>query len=154
MDESDKKALDDIEQFGCHVLNVLEGDGEPSFSYSIGINKQQNKPDVVVMGLKSELAHSLVNNYKDRLLSGEEFIPGKYYQGFLEGFDVCFVEVDKSHYDELFGWGLWLHKGYEFDMLQLVWPTTKGIWPWSNDKSDYYDWAQPILSHSGEVSEI
>lgn len=41
MNERDQKALVDIEEHGCHVLNVMEGDGEPSFTYSIGINKKQ-----------------------------------------------------------------------------------------------------------------
>jgi hypothetical protein len=64
MDEREQKALNDIEKYGSHVMNVMEGDGEPSFTYSIGINKKQNKPDIVILGLKSELAHSMANNYR------------------------------------------------------------------------------------------
>jgi hypothetical protein len=41
LDDRDKKALSDIEEYGCHVLNVAEGEDEPSFTYSIGINKNQ-----------------------------------------------------------------------------------------------------------------
>ncbi|MFP3344815.1 hypothetical protein R0J87_20270, partial [Halomonas sp. SIMBA_159] len=29
VDERDEKALSDIEEYGCHVLKVMEGDGEP-----------------------------------------------------------------------------------------------------------------------------
>lgn len=126
MDEQDQKALDDIEQYGCHVLNIMEGEGEPCFSYSIGINKKQGKPDLVVVGLKRELAHSIINNYKDRLLEGEVIEPGKFYSDFLGGFDV----------------------------LQLIWPTTDGVWPWDDNKSDYYKWAQPILNEKGVVEKI
>ena len=154
MDERDQKALKDIEEYGCHVLNVMEGDGEPSFTYSIGINKKQNKPDVVILGLKSELAHSMANNYKNRLLEGETFEEGKFYSDFLGDFDVCFVKVSKKFYDEYFGWGLWLHDGNDFEVLQIVWPTTNGTWPWDEDKSDFYKWAQPILNESGHLSEI
>lgn len=120
MDDKDQKALNDIEKFGCHVLNVAEGEGEPSFTYSIGINKKQNKPDVVILGLKAPLAHSMANNYKDRLLSGEVFESGKFYADFIEGFDVCFVQVAREHYRAYFGWGLWLHDGSDFEMLQMV----------------------------------
>ncbi|MBY5991735.1 DUF4262 domain-containing protein [Ferrimonas balearica] len=154
MDEEDLKALDDIEKYGCHILGVMEGDGEPRFSYSIGINKQQDKPDLIVVGLKPELSHSIINNYKDRLLSGETFVPGYYYSGLLEGFDVCFVEVDKSNYKNYLGWGLWLHKGDDFKVLQLIWPTTNGQWPWDKPISKFYEWAQPILSASGTLREI
>lgn len=154
MDEQDRKALDNIEEFGCHILKVMEGEEEPQFTYSIGINKKQNKPELIIVGLDNELAHSMVNNYKNRLLAGEVFESGKYYSDFLEGFDVCFTEVDKSHYKEYLGWGLWLHNGDDFNVLQLIWPTTKGLWPWDNDKSEFYEWAQPILNKSGVLSKI
>ena len=73
VDEKDQKALDDIEEFGCHVINVMEGEEESQFTYSIGINQKQYKADLIVVGLKRELAHSIVNNYKDRMLAGESF---------------------------------------------------------------------------------
>jgi hypothetical protein len=154
LDERDQKALDDIEKYGCHVLNVAEGEGEPLFTYSIGINKKQNKPDVIILGLKTQLAHSIVNNYKDRLLGGESIVPAKFYSNFIGGFDLCFVKVAKKHYKEYFGWGLWLHDGDDFDVLQMVWPTTDGVWPWDKEKSEFYQWAQPILNDSGVLSEI
>lgn len=154
LDERDQKALSDIEEYGCRVLNVAEGEGEPSFAYSIGINKKQSKPDVVILGLKTELAHSMVNNYKNRLLEGEVFVPGKFYPDFLGDFDVCFIKVAKKHYNEYFGWGMWLHDGNDFDVLQMVWPTTDGVWPWAEEKSEFYQWAQPILTESGVLNEI
>ncbi|WP_211829383.1 DUF4262 domain-containing protein [Kistimonas asteriae] len=154
MDDIDKKALDDIEKYGCHVLNIMEGDGEPCFTYSIGIDKEQGKPDIVILGLKNELAHFIVNDYKDRLMAGETFEPGKYYYDFIEGFPVCFVKVAKIHFQEYFGWGLWLHNGNDFEVLQLIWPTTNGVWPWNEKKPEYYSWAQPILNETGELNEI
>lgn len=96
MDERDQKALDDIEKFGCHVINVMEGEESPQFTYSIGINQKQGMPDPIVIGLKHKLAHSIVNNYKDRLLAGESFEIGKFYSDFLGDFDVTFIEVDKK----------------------------------------------------------
>jgi hypothetical protein len=154
VEDEDKRALDDIERYGCHILTVMEGDGEPCFAYSIGIEKKQDKPDLVILGLKSELAHSIINNYNDRLRNGEIFEEGKYYSDFLGNFDVCFVGVDRKHYDEYFGWGQWLNNGNNFQMLQMVWPTTDGVWPWNIDKSDFYKWSQPILNESGGLSEI
>ncbi|VUD46253.1 hypothetical protein TDB9533_00786 [Thalassocella blandensis] len=154
MDERDQKALDDIQNHGCHVLKVMEGDDQPCFTYTIGINKIQGKPDVIILGLKTELAHSILNHYKDRLLAGEHFKPGKFYSDFIENFDICFVTVAKKHFKEYFGWGLWLHDGYDFEMLQMVWPTTTGLWPWDDGKSDYYCWAQPILNESGAVDRV
>lgn len=152
MDERDQKALNDIEEFGCHVLNVMEGEDEPSFTYTIGINKKQSKPDVVIFGLKTDLAHSMANNYKSRLLQGEIFLPGKFYADFLGDFDVCFVKVAKKYFEEYFGWGLWFYDGDDFEVLQMVWPTTDGVWPWDDEKTDFYKWAQPILDEDGALN--
>ena len=153
MDEKDQQALNDIEEYGCHVLNVMEGEGEPSFTYSIGINKKQNKPDVIILGLKTELAHSMVNNYKNRLLKGEHFETGKYYSGFLGDFEVCFIKVAQKYFGEYLGWGLWLYDDDDFEVLQMVWPTTDGVWPWDEGKLDFYKWAQPILNEDGMLNE-
>lgn len=154
LDKDEQKAIDNINQYGCHVLMILEGDGQPQFTYTIGINKMQSKPDLVIVGLKHELAHLFANGYKDRVLAGEVFLPGKFYPGFLEGFDVCFVNVPKWRYKEYFGWGLWLHQGEDFEMLQMVWPTTDGLWPWNKHKNEYYQWVQPILSEDGTILEV
>ncbi|MGN0921730.1 MAG: DUF4262 domain-containing protein [Cellvibrio sp.] len=154
MDEQDRKALEDIKTFGCHVLNVMEGEEQPCFSYSIGIEKTLNQPELIIVGLKRELSHSIINNYRQRLASGEVFIPGVFYSDFIEGFDVTFIEMDKKHYKEYLGLGLWLYSGNSFKTYQLIWPTTAGIWPWNENKSEYYVWAQPILNSSGVLEKI
>ncbi len=132
----------------------MEGEGQPEFSYSIGIEKTLQKPEIVIVGLKSTLANSIINNYNNRVRAGEIIEPGRYYQDFLEGFDVCLIEVDKKHYMEFFGWGLWLYSGDNFRVLQLIWPTIEGVWPWDVNKSEFYQWAQPILNASGILNEI
>ena len=154
MEDEDQRALSNIDEYGCHVLKIMEGDGDPSFTYSIGINKKQHKPDLIILGLKTELAHSMVNDYTKRLLNGESFKPGVYYSDFLEGFDVCFIKVCKKYYKDYFGWGLWLHDSNDFDVLQMIWPTTDGNWPWNENKSEYYAWAQPILNEEAVLNEI
>ena len=152
--ESDKKALANIEEFGCHVLKVMEGEGQPEFSYSIGIQKMTGQPEVLVLGLKTKLGHSMINNYNDRVKEGEKFETGKLYTDFLEGFEVCFVEVDKKHYEEYLGFGLWLYDGFDFKTYQIIWPTVDGIWPWDDNKTDFYQWAQPILNAQGRIVKI
>lgn len=129
---------------------------EPCFTYSIGINKQLQLPDIVIVGLKREIAQWIAQEYNHRLKQGEIFEVGKLYSGFLEGFDICFEKVSKRHYPDYFGWGIWLHQGDKFEVLQLIWPSTAGFWPWddSNKTSDYYKWAQPILNETGFLEAL
>jgi len=148
MDEYEQKAIDDIESFGCHILHVMEEGEYPRFTYSIGIEKTINKPDLIITGLKYEIAHWMINEYNRRVSEGEVFEPSKYYDGFLDGFQVSFVEVEKEYYDEYFGWGLWYNNGDNFNMLQMVYPSTSGVWPWDNEAPEDFAWFQPLLNAS------
>ncbi len=138
MDKKEKKALSDIETYGCHILHVLEEAEYPRFTYSIGIQKNTSQPEVIITGMKQELAHWLINEYNNRIKSGEKFEANKYYQGFLGNFDVTFKVVEKKHYPEYFGWARWLYKGDDFDVLQLICPTTSGKWPWDDEAPESF----------------
>lgn len=153
MDKGEKKALDDIEKFGCHIINVMEGDDEPKFSYSIGIQKTQGNPDLIIFGLDPKISMFVINEYYRRISSGERFAQGTLYSGFLERYDVCFIEVDQRFIGEYFGWGVWYYKNVDFQPWQVIWPSTKGKWPWDSDRTEYYDWCQPVLTSNGALAQ-
>ena len=144
-EKGNDKALADIEEHGCHILHVMEDDAGPGFSYSIGIEKTSSQPELVVTGLKRDLAHWIINEYKDRVRAGERFEPDNPYSGFLGDFDVLFRPVLKEHYEEYFGWGRWLYEGDDFRVYQLIWPSTKGLWPWDPNAPDDYTYFVPLL---------
>ena len=145
MDKSEERALKDIEEFGCHILHVMEEDEYPRFSYSIGIEKSAGQPELIITGLKQDLAHWIINEYNNRIKAGEKFIPGEFYAGFVGNFDVTFKEVEEKHYKEYFGWGRWLYKGNNFKALQLIYPSTSGIWPWEKEAPTDFTWFIPRL---------
>lgn len=151
MNAGEKKALADIAEFGCHVLYILAEDDLPPFCYSVGIERSSAAPELVVVGLKQPLAHFVVNEYNRRVRSGERFTPGQFASGFIEGFDCQFREVHESHYREYLAWGVWLYNGTDFRALQLVYPTTAGIWPWDPEASDWFRAWQPVLEHQASV---
>lgn len=144
-ESGDEKALADIEKHGCHILHVLEDETGPRFSYSIGIQKTSKHPELIVTGLKRDLAHWIINEYNDRIRAGERFEPDQLYSGFLGDFDVMFRPVLKEHYEEYFGWGRWLYNGDDFDVHQLIWPSTKGVWPWDKKAPEEYTFSIPLL---------
>ena len=145
MDDGDRKALADIEEYGCHVVGVLEEGELPPFTYSMGIQQKTKSPEVVVVGLKQEIAHFMVNEYNRRVVAGEVFQPYKRYSGFLEGFECEVRPVHGSHFKEYFGYCWWLYKGPHFNMVQLVWPNTSGVWPWQSEASEWFQSRQPLL---------
>jgi len=153
MNAAERKALADIEKHGFHIINVMEEDDLPGFVYTLGIQRTAAAPEVIVIGLKERLAQFVVSEYHRRVRAGESFVPGGMYGDFIEGFEVTFVVVDKSHYPLYLGWDLWLYDGDGFDALQMVYPTTKGVWPWDEGvPEDFREW-QPILTRTGHVAE-
>ena len=157
MDESEfeRKTLANIEEFGCSVLHIAAEDDLPPFTYSVGITKSSNAPELVVIGLKQPIAHFIINEYNRRVRSGEQFIDSERYSGFIEGFEILAKKVDPSFYDEYFGYDLWLYKGPNFEVLQFIYPTTAGVWPWEPSASEWFRSNQPILStDSGENNAL
>jgi hypothetical protein len=112
----------------------------------VGIQRSAARPEVVVIGLKQPIAHFMVNEYNYRTQQGETFTPGERYAGFLEGFDVVVERVEPEFYSDYFGWDLWLYEGPNFEVLQLVWPSTEGVWPWQPAASDWLREWQPLLT--------
>ena len=149
MSSGDEKTRQDIAKFGCAVIHVMEDRGLPPFAYSVGITEQTGEPEVLVIGLKRDLAHFVVNEYNKRVRGGERFVPGQLYSGFIGSFDVLAEEVPLSEFDEYFGHCLALYGGPNFRVLQLVYPTTAGVWPWSEQASENFRNRQPVLARAG-----
>lgn len=148
MDTGEQKALSDIDRYGCHVIHVVAEGELPPFSYSVGIQRSAGRPEVVVIGLKQPIAHFMVNEYNRRVQEGEIFTAGEQYAGFLEGFNIVIERVESQFYSDYFGWDLWLYGGPDFEVVQLVWPTTEGAWPWQPAASDWFRSWQPLLTNS------
>ena len=147
-DEFEAKALADIEKYGCHVIRVFAEGGLPEFCYSVGIQKSCGAPELIVIGLKTELAHWIINEYNARVRSEGTLQVGKYYSGFIDGFDCLLQSVDRKHYQEYLGWDNWLYDGPNYSAVQLIYPTKTGIWPWQPEAADIRRW-QPVLSTDG-----
>mgnify|MGYP001215688223 CR=1 FL=1 len=147
MKDYERNIHSDIEEYGCSVTSVFDPEGnEPPFSYSIGIAKSAGAPEIIVVGLKSELGHWLVNEYNRRVKAGERFAPDILYLGFLDGFAVQFGQVSRKYRDEFMRSATWLHGSPDFEALQLIWPSTAGVWPWDSQASDWFRSNQPLLA--------
>ena len=147
MEDYERNIHTHIEEHGCSVTSVFDPEGsEPPFSYSIGIAKTAMAPELIVVGLKPEMGHWLVNEYNRRVKAGESFVPGVLYLGFLEGFSVQFRPVARKHREEYMRSATWLHGGPDFEALQLIWPSTTGVWPWAPEASEWFRANQPLLA--------
>ncbi len=150
MDAKEQKALADIERYGCHIIYVREEDALPPFAYSVGIQRSSDAPEVVVMGLAEEISCWLVNEYHRRVREEGPLELDRQYDGFLEGFPVLFRSVHRAHYREHFGWDSWYYGGDGFDVIQLIVPSTSGIWPWDPAAPEAFRQRQPLLQTTAD----
>jgi hypothetical protein len=145
MSDFDQRTLENIARFGCSVLHIPEEDDLPPFSFSVGITKSAAAPELIVIGLRQELAQILINDYHQRVQAGEVFRAGERYTGFLEGFEVALERVAESFYEEYLGYNLGFYAGPNFEVLQLIYPNTEGIWPWQPEADAGFRARQPLL---------
>jgi hypothetical protein len=87
----------------------------------------------IIIGLKRELAHVLLNNMAYDIKNGKNYTVGEFHEGVLDDFLCYFGEVPKSEYKETVGWAIWFYEGVDFPLIQCVYPTVGGKFAWEKD---------------------
>lgn len=132
-DRVERKTISDIKNHGLHIVHVMEDNEHPRFSYTVGLYENYLHSEVIIIGLKQELAHILLNNIAYDIKSGKSYLAGEFYEGILDDFLCYFGEVPKSEYKDYVDWAIWFYDGYDFPLVQCLYPTVQGVFPWEND---------------------
>lgn len=140
-----EKLLSNIEKYGLEVMHILEDKTGPGFSYSVGLFESYQHPEIIIVGLKQELCHTLINNMANDIKSGEKYMALNYYSNILNNFQCYFVDVDHSNYDKYVGQAQAYYGNDNFPLIQCIYPTVKGIFPWEKEWPDDIKNLQPIL---------
>lgn len=143
-----------IEKYGCTVIHVIntENDSEPEFSYSIGLFERFGQPEIIIIGLKQELRHILINNICEDYKEERRLKINQLNDDIIENFGCMVVEVEKHFYKEYLGQALHYYGNNIFPVLQIVYPTLKGFFPWQKEFPK--EIKQPILNTSINFGSI
>ena len=145
--EADAKALADIEEYGLHVINVMEDDENTPFTYSIGIEQSLGMPELIIIGLDSDVAQSVINECYRQMKEGGAIAPGARVAGLLGGDVECLIgDASSERVADYMYWASWLYKGQPFRAYQIIWPSTLGMFPWEPGASDWFIARQPLLA--------
>ena len=145
--EADAKALSDIEQYGLHVISVMEDDGHPPFTYSIGVEQSLGMPELILIGLQSNVACSAINECYRQMKEGGAIAPGVRVADLLGGGFECVIgEASPEQAAGYMHWARWLYKDKPFRAWQIIWPSTTGVFPWEAGASDWLVARQPLLA--------
>ena len=143
--------LKDIEE---HRINIayVESDGyNPRFGYSIGLYKEFDHPELIIIGLGPEATGSIISNVKNEIEKGTKFLEGINYPDFLIDLPIQFVEVQKEYYPDYLGYAGWYNdNSINFPTLQIVWPDKQGIFPWDLAFNKNFKFKQPLLDRNTE----
>jgi len=147
--ENLKVVNNDIKEYGCHLTLIDADNYMPAFVYSIGLFKKFGHPEIICFGLKTEVMASIINHACDLIKNGETLTTDKSYRGFLEGFPIQFIHVDKKYYQNYVGYaGLFYNQSFDFPLLQLVWTDKQNNFPWDKDFNPDWKFKQPILDRN------
>ncbi len=141
----DRKLLDDVDEYGVHIVHVPENGDGPGFSFTVGLWHNFEQPEVIVFGLPEAVAHDLLNALADAADEGQKFLAEQKHEGLLIDYPVRFVGVPKASYHDFLGSAMWAYEGDDFGCVQLVWPDKQGRWPWDPDARDRFAEKQPVL---------
>lgn len=147
-DDHDRFILGHIATRGWAVLGITEDDNDElpaGYSFSVGIHHTLGQPEILVMGLKPETATAFINDVGDRMRAGQRFAAGDRTDDLAQGLPTAFVEVSPRYYREYVGYALWLNRGPDFPMLQLVWPDKAGRFPREPDYDARFFAPQRVL---------
>ena len=149
-DAAERKALADIEEYGLHIIHVREEDEMAPFSYSIGIGKSLGMPELIVIGLRPEVAHAAINECYRQMKAGIAIAPGVRVEDLLGGGFECVIgEVARERMRDYMGWAFWLYDGPGFRAWQIVYPSTAGVFPWEPEAPAGFKAWQPLLAPQG-----
>jgi len=124
-------------------------DGEPSpedegpaFAYTIGLPHSAGHPELVVSGLDVEVMRGMLHEAARRVLAGFRFRPGTTAENLIGFWPVVADPMSAEGLAETVLWSEDFHRG-EVPALQLVWPSTSGVFHWQPGGSASVAAAQP-----------
>lgn len=129
----DDKLIADIDRFGWMVMLIEATSYLPSFTYTVGLWKNYNHPELIAFGLTTKTLHSILNIGGELVKSGEALQSGRDYDEFFENGVAQFIQADQRNLNDYFGYAIWFNKTNEFPALQLVWTDRNNKYPWDKN---------------------
>lgn len=142
LDEEDERTISHIEEFGCSIVLVRSTTSGPGWSYTAGVYDTSGSPEIITVGLKEETAQSLLNEAARQLRAGTNLSKGR-HRDMLGEVECEFRPVDPKWVQHLMGWGHWYYDGWDFPVLQAVYPDLENRFPGEPGFDQHF--AQPLM---------
>ncbi len=121
--------LDTIEEVGWALCAVEAGPSSPPFTYTVGLTRFHDHPELVMSGLSGPDAAPLLNELGQHVREGHRFRAGDVITSFSSHrYQVLRVNDPRrlAMAQEIYG----LRGAKPVQGLQVVWSNHDGQWPW------------------------
>jgi Domain of unknown function (DUF4262) len=153
LEPDELKLVDDVEKYGCHIIQVREGNGVPGWSYTVGLHDVLGAPELIVIGLRNGVAQNLLNDCNHRLDAGMSITDGCREQELLANVECEFRRVETRWLRQTMGYAVWFYGGDEFPVSQCIYPDLANRFPWEEGFDMGWRSRQPLLfSHTLDSS--
>jgi hypothetical protein len=146
--KTEERIVSDVKEYGFHIGLIGEDDYLPGFAYTIGLYQTYRHPEIICFGLKPNVLGVILNHAGDLIKGDTSLAAGRLYAGFLEGYQVQFLPVREEHYPDYLGYAGWFYQGWEFPVLQLLWPDKGQLFPWEPGFNPNWKFKQPLLDRN------
>jgi hypothetical protein len=145
-DDLEETIRETVARVGWFVIGVGSDDDGPGFAYTIGLHRSYGHPELIIVGLRVDVMHALLNVCGERIKAGETLPLDAPFSDVLDDYDVLLRPVrEPQSYREHVGYALWFNGGPAFPLLQLVWPDKDGRFPGDPDAWSGLATQQPLL---------
>lgn len=138
-----------MKEHGWFRTNVFADAEGPGFSFTTGFWLNAQHPEVIVCGLKSEVAHDILWDLFRDAKSGKPIAIGQRTLDVFGNFPAYAFPVAERFYADHLGWSRWFYAGDSFPCVQIVWPDRAGVFPWEEGFDVTLFDAQPDLTEHG-----
>jgi hypothetical protein len=143
--------IENIEKYGSHVVQIRESNFVPGWSFTIGLYELLRQPEVIVVGLKPDLAILVLNEIARRMREGN-FQPEAWATNVLEHVECEFRPVEKKWLRKTMGYAVWFYGNDNFPAIQCIYPDITNKLPWQQGFDSSWRDRQPLLFHEAPAS--
>ncbi|MEL6361592.1 MAG: DUF4262 domain-containing protein [Pseudomonadota bacterium] len=124
-----------------------------TFAYTIGLTALFDHPEILTIGPDSENAAHYLNSCAHAVKEqGKVFAPQNFYPNILVDLQIFMTEASLQAREEYTLSCNWFYGGTDYPLLQCIWPSNKGFWPWDEHAWDDYKSMQPVYGMPPSVN--
>jgi hypothetical protein len=147
-DDPEKIVLGNIAEFGWHAVNVIEDNGQPPWSYSIGLYESWQFPEIIIIGRSRAIAHLILSTIATDLDDNHRPDLNLPTDLVLPGAACLLLEVAARYYPDYVGFARWYYRRRHFTLYQIIWPNNDGHYPWDPRAPGTFKEWQPLLGEA------